>query len=73
MSKAIHIDGQEYPYKVFRSGVKIRLQNGKYLFVSMTDLTGWSWDGLEKAGWGGYTPPIKPSDVKEWLEKNISD
>ena len=65
MSRAIHIDGLEYPYKVTRSGVKVRTPDGKSLYFDMTEVTGWTNDDLERAAWKRYLPPVTPRRVKE--------
>ena len=71
MSKAVHINGQEYPYKVSRAGVRWYTPDGKPHFVNMSELTGWTNDALERANWKGYPPAVKPSDVKEYLIKKL--
>lgn len=71
MSKAIHIDGKEYSYKVFRSGAEVRTPENKRVFIQMTELTGMDWDSLERAHWKGYWPAAKPSDVKRCLKRMI--
>lgn len=68
MSKAIHINGVEYPYKVSSVGVKIQLPNNKKHYVDMSTLTGWTWNALERVKWkGGLGPAVTPSDIKEYI------
>jgi hypothetical protein len=67
MSKAVHIEGQEYPYEVYRDWVKIRLPNGKRELVNMEDFAGWiCYDSDE---WTRVV--VRPSHIKAYIEKVI--
>ena len=67
MSKAVHINGVEYTYKVHSRGVKVRWAGGS-MFAWMTDLTGWSSDDLERAKWKGCPlPQVTPSLIKQYI------
>lgn len=72
MSRAVHIDGAEYPYKITKSGVKVRTPEGKSMYFDMTEVTGWTNDALERADWKGYWPPVTPRRVKELVIECLS-
>ncbi len=36
--------------------------------IDMSELTGWSWDALERAGWKGGGPQVKPADIRTLIE-----
>jgi len=71
MSRAVHIYGVEYPYKIHSAGMVVRLPTGKSIYVSMEKLIGWDSNALERARWKRYLPPVKPSDVKRWMIDNL--
>ena len=69
MSRAVHIDGVEYPYKVNGAGVRIRMPDRKCVFIDTEEFTGQSPDEQERAQWKGYVTPITPAMIKEKLKE----
>lgn len=70
--RTLHLAGeQEWLYRVNGSGVAVHSPEGKRTFIWMTDITGWSWSDLERAEYKGYLPPITPSVVKDYIERNL--
>jgi len=70
--RKIHIDGDEYTYKIGTHGVEWRDLEGKRHFTDMSTLTGWSWDELERSRYKGFLPPqIEPSDVRKLIIQHL--
>lgn len=77
MSRAVHIDGIEYPYKVGITTVTIETPNGK-IYPSWLDILNiegdnWTWNEIERAFWKPWPQPmITPKLIKLYLEKVLS-
>ncbi len=66
--RKIHLSEDEvWTYEV-KSVILVKDPDGNKHTVKMNDFTGWNWDELERASWKGYSPQIKPSHIKEWIE-----
>lgn len=77
MSKAVHIDGVRYPYKVGTTTVVIKTPHGK-IYPSFLDIlnsggANWTWYTVERAIWKGHSPSVTPSLVKLYLHKILHD
>jgi len=70
MSRAVHIKGVEYCYKIGKSNVVVRLPSGKQVHGRFSAVTGLTWDEIEEMdGNGSFT--ISPAQVKSWLIKRL--
>lgn len=67
MSRAIHIDGVEYPYRVRRYHVVVRCPDGSQLKCSTSQPLGLSPCEIGRAVWKDAEYPVTPSMVKEWV------
>ena len=73
MSKGrIHIDGEEWTYRVGRSYVVIKSPENKRFNVRPTDMTGVSSDDMDDAQCDG-TPygMVQPRHIKAWIEREV--
>lgn len=73
MSRAVHIDGKEYLYKVGRFKIVIRMPNGKSIKLDpfevsqYTDHYSWERDLCKRHACAGITPGL----IKKYLIKNV--
>jgi hypothetical protein len=67
--RPVHIDGEEWRYKISSAGVRIRTPQGGYVFVDMCVFTGFNNEHIERAHWKGYWTELGPGDVKTYIEK----
>lgn len=65
--RRLHIEGEEWRYKVTSGCVLIWDPKGNKTLIWMDVFTGWDNWTLEKAAYKGYWPEIKPSDVKDYI------
>lgn len=73
MSKAVHIKGKEWNYKIGRGNIVISnpITTKKHL-VGLSTLTGRASDVVERGRWKKTSDGmIKPSDVKKFIERNL--
>ena len=69
MSRAIHIDGKEYPYKVFKStNIVVKCPDGNKLYIESSTLTGMTPADIERGIYKKWFR-ITPSMIKEFVMK----
>lgn len=70
--KKLHFpDGEVWSWR-FGNHVAIRTPDNKKTYVvSLTEITGWSWDDLERAEWKGYWPEIGPQLIKDYITLHL--
>lgn len=61
------MNGTDYRYKVGRAYVDIRLPEGSRLTPTLADVTGLSWDEIERGKYKRYFS-VTPQQVKEYIE-----
>lgn len=64
----ITVNGSVYQYYVGKSHTKIILPNGKGIVVDHSEMTGLSWDSIERGQYKGYFS-ITPAQVAAYLER----
>lgn len=69
--RKIHFEDEIWEYKIKPSCVIIISPERVNHRIDMSTFTGWSWHDIERGQWKKYFPPIKPSYVKEYIEKNL--
>lgn len=70
LSKEVHINGTSYPYKVYKSGVKVRFTGNRSVWISNMQLTGMTPDVIDYDRHKGSGPKITPSLVKQYIIDN---
>ena len=65
--RKIVVGGVEYTYKVGRTCVDIRPPEGPRMTPNYQQLTGWSWDRIERGCHKRYFS-ITPQDIREYIE-----
>ena len=69
--RKLHLPNGIWTYVIGKGSVNIRDPNGFRTNVDISTLTGWSDNDIERGKWKGYFK-IKPSQVKEYIEKNLT-
>jgi len=69
--RAVHIDGKAWEWKVGKESILIWSPEGEKHVTDQSQVTGMSWDSLERGYWKGWFKGITPSMVKEWIVHNI--
>jgi hypothetical protein len=59
-----------WKYKIGRSFILIVSPNGKRHLTNQSEVSGLSWEQLERGYWKKWFSGIKPSMIKDWIEKN---
>jgi hypothetical protein len=73
MSAQVHVGGKIWKYRVGRSNVVINSPEGKRITVNHSELTGRTWDTIERGQWKRTQDGmILPCHVKEYVERYIS-
>jgi len=57
----------EWRFHVGETYVKIVAPNSKIYEPTISEVTGESWDSIERAQWKGYWKGVKPQQVKDWI------
>ena len=70
-ARKVHIDGQVYHYKVARLFIVIVTPEGKKVLASHEDVSGLSWEVLERRAWKKPAFAFTPGVVKKYIEDNI--
>lgn len=67
----IHMPEGVWTYRITSAGATIRNPEGNITAkIDMPELTGWSWNDLERQEWKGCPmPEIKPSDIRSLIER----
>jgi hypothetical protein len=64
------VDGENWEFKIGRSNVHMRAPDGKGHVVNFSQLTGRSWDTLERGQHKRTTDGmVKPGHVRGWIQK----
>lgn len=70
MSKSyrnISVGGTDYKYKVGRSHVDIRPPEGARMTPDLTEVTGLTWNEIERGTWKRYFS-VTPQQIREYIE-----
>lgn len=70
-SKRIIVNEIEFWWKVTGTMFILWGDTIKKQVITLPELTGLSWDYLERASYKGYWPEIKPSYIANWIKENI--
>lgn len=65
--RKIVVQGVEYEYKVGRSYVDIRPPEGARMTPDLREVTGLTWDEIERGQWKRYFS-VTPKQIKEYIE-----
>jgi hypothetical protein len=68
--RKIHFADSVWQYRISGSNVHFISPDGIRYLVDHSEMTGMSWEDLERADWKGYYPQLTPSFIKEWIETN---
>ena len=68
--KIIHINNQEYKYKIGKYFIHIFNSNGAKTITNQSIISGLSPDELEKGYWKKWFTGITPQMVKDFIIKN---
>jgi hypothetical protein len=72
MSRAVHIDGVEYPYQIRNASVRIYFPNGKSIHVGAPTILGTTYDIFERGQYKCTSDGmVTPSLVKQYLESYL--
>lgn len=65
--RRITVGGVDYEYKVGRAYVDIRPPEGERMTPTLAEVTGLTWDEIERGKWKRYFS-VTPQQVKEYIE-----
>lgn len=59
-----------WQYRIGRSGgIVLFSPNNTRIKTDQSEVTGISWDEIERASWKGYATGIKPSNIEHYIDK----
>ncbi len=66
--RKITVGGTDYEYKVGLVHVDIRPPEGARMTPDLREVTGWTWDEIERGQWkGGFS--VRPQQIKDYIER----
>ncbi len=68
--RKIVVGEQEFHYQVGRSYINIRLPDGSRVTPSLPEVTGLSWDEVERGQWKRWFS-VTPANIREYIENHL--
>lgn len=66
--RKLHVRSEIWEYKIGKNAIQLFSPDGKKHVTSQSEVTGMSWDDLERGYWKGWFKGVTPSQVKTWIE-----
>jgi hypothetical protein len=70
--RKLHIGGQVFTYIVGNTYVAIWGPDGAKWTPTIAEVTGESWDAIERACWKQYWRGVRPGQVKDYVENRCN-
>ncbi len=71
MNRVVHINNEEWKYKVGEGYVNIFSPSGTRHNISLNEVTGEEWSNIERGRWKGWWKGVRPHQVKNYIENNL--
>ncbi len=65
------LDSGTWQYRIGSGDIVIFSPNDSRYLTNQSEVTGMSWDNLERGYWKGWFKGIGPGDIRKWIEEHI--
>lgn len=72
LKRLLHFRGETWSYQVGKSAVHLRTSDHRITYaVPLPDITGESWDQIERAEWKHYWEGVRPQKIKSYIRDHL--
>jgi len=68
--RKIVVNGKTFQYRIGKESVVFRNTHKKSFFADFSEITGWSWNDIERGMWKKYFS-ITPHQIADYIRKSI--